>query len=324
MAEEIGVDELRVHALATIGLAKRDLGDPSGDEDTERALEIALEIDSPLASTIVNNLAVRAFFEGRLDRADELYAEGLRLAIRFGDGASARFIRANQVFIDFMRGKWDTALADADAFIAECETGSPHAQETNVRIVRGMIRKGRGDSDGALADHQRAVVLARESAELSYLVGALAQCIATHAERGELAEARELTEELMPALRKHGPHGAINSIAHLAEQLGVLDELRQMLDKDSTVSDVPWIRAARLAVEGDFRAAADVHAAVGSPTNEANRRFHAGERLLAQGEAAEAEEELEKSLAFYRGVGATYFIDRTLSLLGKSAYSDSA
>ena len=134
MAEDLGVDELRAHALTTIGLAKRGLGDPSGDKDVERALELALEIDSQIASTIVNNLAVQAFIDGHLERAHERYTEAIRLAHRFGDGASVRFVRANRVFVDVMRGDWDPALAEADAFIAECEAGSAHTQEAIVRI----------------------------------------------------------------------------------------------------------------------------------------------------------------------------------------------
>ncbi len=147
----------------------------SGTQDIERALEIALEIDSPLASTIVNNLAVQASYRRRLERADELYTEALRLAHRFGDRASSRFIRANLLFTEYMLGDWDSALAAADAFIAECEAGSPHAQEASVRGVRGMIRERRGDSDGALADHLRGVDLARESDALPHLVAALSR-----------------------------------------------------------------------------------------------------------------------------------------------------
>ena len=324
MADELGIDELRAHALTTIGLAKRDLGDATGTEDMERALEIALDIDSPVASTIVNNFAVSAFFEGRLERADELYAEAYRLARRFGDGASERFIRGNQAFLKLIRGDWDEALARADAFIAECEAGSPSAQESSVRIVRGIIREGRGDSDGALADHRQALELARKSGDLQQLVGSLARCASTHAERGELSEARGLVEELLPAFRRHGPHGAIQEIGHLAEELGVADQLRKVFVEASAYRDVPWTRTALLALDGNFHEAAEIFASMGNPTLEARMRLRAGERFIAQGRQAEGEGEAEKALAFYRQVGATYYVDRAEALLCRSAYSDSA
>ncbi len=321
MAEELGVDELRAHALTTIGLAKRGLGDRSGDMDMERALELALEIDSQIASTIVNNLAVQAFIDGHLERAHELYTEAIRLAHRFGDGASVRFVRANRVFVDVMRGDWDPALAEADVFIAECEAGSAHTQETIVRIARGIIREGRADSDGALTDHLRAIELAREAQDLADLVGALARCASTHAERGELDEAGDLIEQLVPALRKHGPHGAIHEIAHLAEELGVTGELRDVLDAPS-FREVPWIQAALLALDGDLLGAADVFAKMGNRTFEARMRLRFGERATKQGDRAR--DEVEQALAFYRRVGATYYVDRAEALLGRSAYSDSA
>ena len=70
IAEALQLDELRAHTLTTIGMAKNFLGDQSGIEDMERALELALEIDSPVASTIVNNLAVEAWLSGDVVRAE--------------------------------------------------------------------------------------------------------------------------------------------------------------------------------------------------------------------------------------------------------------
>lgn len=162
MAEALGLEELRAHALATIGTAKSFLGDPTAVADLERALEIALEINSPIAGTIVNNLGIAvADEEGGLLREEELHAEAIRLAERFGDGQGLRFLRGNAVWLDFVRGRWDDALDLADTFIAECEA-SPHVLEGSVRLVRANIRLGRGDVEDALADHARTLTLARE------------------------------------------------------------------------------------------------------------------------------------------------------------------
>ena len=109
-------------------MAKNFLGDLSGIEDMERALELAQENDSPVASTIVNNLAVEAWISGDVARAEALYAEALRLAERLGDAESARFVRTNLLWSDHVRGRWDVALHGADEFIAECEAGSPPCQ----------------------------------------------------------------------------------------------------------------------------------------------------------------------------------------------------
>ena len=85
VAEELGLEEVRAHALTTVGMAKNAVGDTSGIEDMERALEIALAVDSPIAGTIVNNLAVEAFSVGDMGRAEELYAESMQISERLGD-----------------------------------------------------------------------------------------------------------------------------------------------------------------------------------------------------------------------------------------------
>ena len=63
---------------------------------------------------------------------------------------------------------------------------------------------------------------------------------------------------------------------------------------------------------------------MGAPTPEARMRLRAGERFIEQARQAEGEGEVEKALAFYRQVGATYYVDRAEALLRRSAYSDSA
>ena len=171
MATELGLDELRAHALTTIGMAKNDVDFGSGIADMERALEIALAADAPVASAIVNNLAVYAIFAGDFPRTDELYAEATRLGERYGDAASVRFVRGNRIFLDFFLGRWDRALESADTFIAECEAGSPHTLEYMAREVRSALWLARGDQDActsrpapvvrARADEARAIPQAR-------------------------------------------------------------------------------------------------------------------------------------------------------------------
>ncbi len=73
--------------------------------------------------------------EGDWRRADELYAEALRLAERFGDRDAARFVRGNAIFADFVRGRWDEALSAADAFVAECE---PRRRTTKKDSSEGL------------------------------------------------------------------------------------------------------------------------------------------------------------------------------------------
>ncbi len=324
MAEELGLQELRAHALATVGMAKRDAGDPSGTADMERALEIALEIDSPVAGAIVNNLGVYAVRDGDFTRTDELYAEAHRLAERFGDHASVRFMSGNLIWIGVMRGRWEEELPLANAFIAECEAGSPHLTEGIVRDVRSVIRLARGDQDGALADVRRAFELATLNEDPSRIGSTLGLLSAVHAERGELDDARALMPELIESVRTNGITGALTPIAFYAEEVGAREELA------AAIADAPGTRSSRwrdvltLILDGDPRGAADLYAEIGAPTLEAKAHLYAGRRLLHQGRQAEGEAELEKALAFYRTVSATAYVAEIEALLGATAQSESA
>jgi hypothetical protein len=72
-------------------------------------------------------------------------------------------------------------------------------------------------------------------------------------------------------------------------------------------------------LDRDFVRAADMWAEAGSPTWEARLRLRAAEELIETGRRAEGEVELQKAIAFYRRVGATFFIQRGEPLLAKSA-----
>ncbi|HXG77618.1 MAG TPA: AAA family ATPase [Gaiellaceae bacterium] len=324
IAEELGLGELQAHALTTVGMAKSYAGDRSGVEDVERALALALEIDSPVASPIVNNLAVQAIVDGDLVRADELYAEAARIAERFGDRSSITFVWANRIWSDFMLGRWDQALQGADEFIARCEAGFPHTNEWNVRYIRADILTARGETARALEDLRVGLELARDGADPDHAVAALALRAANAVHRGELEEARGYVQELVPLLGGRPIHGVLSVITPHAARLGVADELRAVLATLPGPHPLRWTDAVLLGLEGDLRGAAEAFAALGSPTLEARARLLAGERLLAEGNRTGAEAELRKALAFYDSVGAPVHAARARELLASAPYSESA
>ena len=154
IADGLELDELRAHALTTIGMAKNDADDRSGIADIERALEIALAADSPGRGVDRQQPRRVRDVRGDFPRTDELYAEALRLSERYGDRSSVRFIRGNRIWIDYMLGRWDRALESADAFIAECEAGSPTRWSCSSRGRRALIL-ARGNRERALRDQLR-------------------------------------------------------------------------------------------------------------------------------------------------------------------------
>ena len=69
----------------------------------------------------------------------ELYDEAMRLAERYGD-ASERPVHPRQSHLARLHARaLGQALESADAFIAECEAGSPHTMEPFVREVRAAV-----------------------------------------------------------------------------------------------------------------------------------------------------------------------------------------
>jgi hypothetical protein len=83
-----------------------------------------------------------------------------------------------------------------------------------------------------------------------------------------------------------------------ADRLGLLDELAAAVaDRPTT----PWTDVVRAYAAGDFVAAADILHRVGSKPDEAEARLRASRD-------GDADDELERALAFYRSVGADHFV----------------
>jgi class 3 adenylate cyclase/tetratricopeptide (TPR) repeat protein len=319
MADALEIEELRAHSLATVGLAKAYLGDPTGAEDEVRALEIAIAANSPVAGSIANNVAVQAVFSFEFRRGAELYEEGLRITERLGDASGARWLRAQVGQAALVLGRWDEALHMMDEFIRECEAGSPHYMEGTARRERARIREARGDLARALADYEAALSLARAVNDPQELLPNLAAVTAVFETRGQLDEARALARELIGIARLHPHDAAIGlSLDFLFTRVALEHEpeLREILGNGSFPR---WKTLGFACLDRDFVRAAEMWAEGGSPTWEARLRLRAAEELIETGRRAEGEEQLELALDFYRSVGATYLIQRGEQLIAKTA-----
>ena len=69
-----------------------------------------------------------------------------------------------------------------------------------------------------------------------------------------------------------------------------------------------WLDAAELVASGEFSAAADVYAEMGTLSDEADARLRSGR-----------ESEIRQALQFYRSVGATRYIEEGEALLAATA-----
>jgi class 3 adenylate cyclase/tetratricopeptide (TPR) repeat protein len=315
LAEDLRLDEERAQALNTIGVARFRLGELRGIADVERSLEIARSCSSIRAITrCANNLCYVVQFVD-LDRSREVAEELEGLLERLGDTEGLRFLRGNHVGDHLEAGTWDEVVAFADEFIAICEAGSPHTLEPLVRERRARVRLARDDLDGAVDDANKALTAARESGHQQNLVPALGFAAWILAEAGSRDQARALAEEALSL--KPDDSSLIGWLAWIADELELGDAVRTLLDQLPLPQ--PLAEAVSAVVHGDFMRAADLLGEVGWSNQEALARLRAAERLVAEGRRAEADEQLQRSLAFWRAAGATRYIREGEALLAATA-----
>jgi tetratricopeptide (TPR) repeat protein len=94
----------------------------------------------------------------------------------------------------------------------------------------------------------------------------------------------------------------------------------ELLELSATVTaPTPWLQAATAMAASEFERAADTYAKIGSLPDEAFARLRAAQRLVASGRRAEASEQLQRALAFYRKVQASAYLREAEALLAASA-----
>jgi class 3 adenylate cyclase/tetratricopeptide (TPR) repeat protein len=319
MAEEFGYEEVRARALNILGVSRVKLGDRGGLADIERSLETA-ESGSPERVRGFINLASTLGELGELRRSIELHEESLREVERMGAPGQVRWLRAERVWDEYLIGRWNEAVAHADEFLAEVEVGQPHYMETVVREARGLIRLARGDGEGALADCERALALARAAQDPQVLFPVLAFQSKILLASGRRSDAVHLVDELLSLLGSSRSSLVSFYSAALATVLTALGRSSDMeaVAENATMT-TRWLNAARAYAAGSFDEAAGLYAEIGSVPDEAFARLRAAEALIEAGRRLEADAQLQQALAFYRSVGATAYIREAESLFAASA-----
>jgi class 3 adenylate cyclase len=323
LAEELDLDDLRASALINIGTARGHMGDPRGFADLEESVAIASRINSP-AEIIrgTNNLAATAHIHGDIPRAREIWNEARRLCQHFGHYGFVRFLEGGPM-IGFAcyAGEWDDALERADAFLAEVERGSPHYQASAAYMWRGVIRLARGDSADAQSDAGRAVEVARPIGDPQRLLTALPRAAFVFHSGGNEKRAEELLDESLERLRELSALGYGGVDMHLLGWVALAFE--QEAEVLAVIEREPfqslWMQAGRAVVARQFREAADTLEQIGDLPYEAFYRLRAAEQLLADGWRAEADEQLNRALTFFRSVRAARYVREGEALLAASA-----
>lgn len=317
MAEELGIDELRAHALDSIGRARARIGDPRGIENLEESIAIAVAGNSLESVRGYANLGNALVEAGDLARAFELYEQGRSAASRFGDADRIRWFEAERVYECYWRGHWDEAGRLADDVVAQAEAGFPTAFEHDARLVRSRIRLARDQAPAALEDSSRALELGRRAGYPDMIVPALALHARMLEATGGYEEARSLAEELLSFWPERFPTSYW--VADLAFALRGLERSERLLAaaKHARTSS-RWLEAARAVALGEYARASEVYAAIGSLPDELLSRIGAAREALAAGRPHEAEVELSLALPAMGRIGAGRYVREGEALLAPS------
>jgi tetratricopeptide (TPR) repeat protein len=321
VSEQVGFDEGASDSLAQIGNMRAEAGDVEGGmADIEQAIQRASATGAlGTLARVMNSRSVAYAILGNLERSYEARLEAARIAERIGSDSLVRWFQATLIDYLYRRGDWDDASRDADDYLAAVEAGSPNVVSWQVSLVRAELRLARGDAAGAIADADQALVTGRETTEVQAISFVVAGCAHVFKTAGEEQRASALAQELLESLQRGESmqFGVVNLplFACAAVQLGLGSELGEALSEHVQTR---WTRAVQAYVAGDFVQAADILARAGARTDEAEARVRAAEALIGEGRLEEADEQLERALAFYRRVGAIRYIREGEALLART------
>jgi class 3 adenylate cyclase/tetratricopeptide (TPR) repeat protein len=319
IAEQHDLNQLRAHALNTIGVSRVHSGDDAGIADLEQSIAIALEANAVEDTCRAQaNLGSMFWEQGDLERAHELWMEAEKGASHFGHVAYARWFRGLDVEAQYTFGRWDQALSAADRFISEVEAGAPYYLAPRWYTIRALIHVARGNIPESRDDARRSLELARLAKDPQSLYATLAGCAHVFRESGDTEQAVAIAEEFLVELRSRGRLGSAREHVHtLAWMMTAAGHGQELIDA-LPAGDTPWSHAAVAFIAGDLERAADICRAMGAATDEARDRLWLAASLVAERRHADADVHLQRALTFYRSVRALRYIREGEALLTAS------
>jgi len=309
VAERLGLDDVRAQALNTQAVIAMIGG------DLRRALELQkIVIDSTTSVTeqtrAITNTAV-VYQSDLFGGLAEAYGRrGLTLAARTGDRINHLWARNGEILNEYYeKGRWDESLDAAHAFLDETENIGGHYLAGGVLTICARIYAYRGQRASALEDVDAAIGrIDLSNAQSS--VPTLVESAEALYELGELDRARAAVDAALREVERslYRAPGTTAASAVTMARLGVSDRWLRLSEEKFAQTGRVW--AARLIHVGQAADAAELYAWGGSPLEEAVARLFAFEQLLERGRQAEAHEQLERALVFYRRAGATAVVAR--------------
>jgi class 3 adenylate cyclase/tetratricopeptide (TPR) repeat protein len=321
MMKELGGDEEgRAFVLNNIGSARVRAGDAGGVDDLEESVAISEAINSAESARGYGNLAAILTDLGQLSRRAKLLQKGVAAAERFGMADDRLWLGSELLWESYWDGRWDEASRGLDEQIEVLEA-SGFWMETPCRWLRGRIKLGRGDLEGAVDDVERAIVRARVGKDPQLMWPVLSFGARVYAS-SDSQKGNEFVNEVLAQWKAQAYTVPMASDwpGDLAIALDTLGRAEELVEASAAAkSPLPWVEAAEAYAAGDFAGAADVYEKIGAFPDEAYSRLRAARALVEQGRRAEADSQLERALAFLRRAGAAAYVREGEALLAASA-----
>ena len=195
----------KIRALEHRGLARSELGDVAGLEDTRAALQTALDLGlTNDGVSIANNLGEHQWPYQGPAAALETLEQGLELASQRGLAEAAMYLRTSALGPQFDLGDWDRLLQAAEEMRTWCERHDVTYLRlwAEFRQAEVLLHRGRRASAAALA--ARFLPGVRANGELETLAPALTIAALIKQAQGRSAAAGRLLDELGRATNGRG------------------------------------------------------------------------------------------------------------------------
>ncbi len=248
MAERLGLIEVRVNAMITIGTARYFAGDITGLADLEQALRECRSYQLPSLRRVLQNLVSALQEECETDQANRLMVEGRKLDV--GDAHSLATQYSETSFRAYLSGDWPGTLAAAGA-LRDTPTGEWDLQSraqsawlTELCDPTGTPGSGSEAGPDEVAD---AVAAARRSGFRRLVWSTLAHGALCRALQDRADEADTMLTELDASWRevRSIPSGEwVCAAAHAAALLGPAPSARIEGMLRAAPRQTPWVDAA--------------------------------------------------------------------------------
>ena len=209
---------------------------------------------SSSSSAGLNNLGEHLLSSGKLDEVSAIYARVLSESEQLGFATQLLWTGAQDCSVRYLKGEWDRALKLAATLLAS----EASYMESQLKLLRALIRYARDDVAGALADAESGVDASRRAKDTQ----AVGPAVATHAlllaREGWAAEAGALFDELLAVCREHDQLPYFTwapLLTWTAVELSRTEELRPFMRYH--VRSV-WVDGGAAACEGDLATAASI------------------------------------------------------------------